>query len=319
MTPIRKAVITAAGRGIGLFPAADTVQKGMLPLMDRDGVAKPLLQLIAEEAMESGIEELCVICAPGDEAQYHSRFLALRENLLQAYKGVEWAQHQVDQIDKLLRQICFRPQEEALGYGDAVLCARDFVDSEPFLLLLSDHIYVSDLNGQRCAQQLMALAKTENCSVAAVNPTRESLVGRYGTLTGERLGSSKTYRIKRILEKPSLSQAELELTTPGLRSGHFLCLFGMHVLEAEIFDLIQSIGQESLKKGQMVQLTPALEALAQQRPYLALEIQGRRFDVGSPYGLLKAQVAIGLSGQDKETVLSTLLESLAESQMHQDR
>ena len=75
---IKKAVITAAGRGVRLFPAADTVQKGMLPLVDRDGLAKPTLQIIAEEALDSGIEEVCVVCAPGDEARYVQQLKRLR-------------------------------------------------------------------------------------------------------------------------------------------------------------------------------------------------------------------------------------------------
>src|SRR6267142_3264173 len=91
---VRKAVITAAGRGTRQYPASDTVQKAMLPLVDRDGLTKPVLQIIAEEALESGIEEICVVCAPGDEAVYRQHFRSYAENLRSAFKGVNWAEEQ---------------------------------------------------------------------------------------------------------------------------------------------------------------------------------------------------------------------------------
>ena len=91
---ISKAVITAAGRGARQYPASDTVQKAMLPLVDRDGLTKPVLQIIAEEAFESGIEEICVVSAPGDEAVYRSHFRNYAANLQSTYKGLEWAEEQ---------------------------------------------------------------------------------------------------------------------------------------------------------------------------------------------------------------------------------
>ncbi len=91
---ITRAVITAAGRGARQYPASDTVQKAMLPVVDRDGLTKPVLQIIAEEALESGIEEICVVSAPGDEAVYRDHFRDYAANLRSAFKGVEWAEEQ---------------------------------------------------------------------------------------------------------------------------------------------------------------------------------------------------------------------------------
>ena len=124
---IRKAVITAAGRGVRLYPVADTVQKAMLPVVDRDGLAKPVIQIIAEEALDSGIEEICIVCAPGDEEQYRRQLRQLRENLLSAYEGADWAHEQARRLDDLVRRLCFAAQEEPLGYGHAVSCAKGFV------------------------------------------------------------------------------------------------------------------------------------------------------------------------------------------------
>lgn len=315
---IRKAVITAAGRGLRLYPAADTVQKGMLPIVDRDGLAKPVIQIIAEEALDSGIEEICVVCAPGDEAQYLRQFQLLRENLIAAYKGVDWAQNQANRIDDLLRRLRFVAQEEPRGYGHAVHCAREFAAGEPFLLLLGDYLYVSDLPGQRCAEQVMRLAHAQDCAVAAVHATREHLIGRYGTLSGRRVPESPgVYQIERILEKPSLSRAELELTTPGLRAGFYLCFFGMHVLTPGVFDLLEAEIAAAGTDGE-AQLTPALNALARQERYLALEVAGSRYDTHARFGPMLAQVALAMDGVDREQVLVTLVELLAEAQQRRE-
>ena len=135
---IGKAVITAAGRGVRLYPVADTVQKAMLPLMDRDGLTKPVIQIIAEGALESGIEEICIVCAPGDAARYREQLTRLHDNVLEGYEGVGWAQDQAVRLENLIRRLSFAVQEEPLGYGHAVYCAKDFVGGERFLLLLGD-------------------------------------------------------------------------------------------------------------------------------------------------------------------------------------
>lgn len=310
---IRKAVITAAARGARLYPAADTVQKAMLPLVDRDGLAKPVIQIIAEEAIESGIEEVVVVCAPGDEANYRRQFGSLRENLIEAHRGVEWARLQADKISDLERRMRFAVQDEPLGYGHAVYCARKHVGDEPFLLLLGDHLYVSQIEGKRCVQQLIELAQREGCSAAAVQATREHLVGRYGTLTGKRQqGLPGVYQIDRIVEKPSLSQAEIDLHTPGLRVGHYLCFFGMYVLTPSLWTILDEALRAPAEKHD-VALTPALQELAQRERFLALELKGTRYDIGAKFGLLQTQLALALAGDDRDELMTAVLELLAES------
>ena len=317
---IKKAVITAAGRGVRLHPAADTVQKGMLPVVDVDGLAKPVLQIIAEEALDSGIEEICVVCAPGDEERYLRQFERTRDNLLEAYEGVDWAQEQAERIDDLSKRLSFVVQEEALGYGHAVHCAKDFVGSDFFLLLLGDHLYISHVAGKRCAEQVMALAAEENCAVSAVQATREHLVGRYGTLMGKRVSDSDgVYQIEKVLEKPSVSRAEMELFTPGLRVGHYLCFFGMHVLPHSIFGILEETMAVEHEKGLDAQLTTALNEVSSREKCLALEVEGRRYDTGAKFGLLQAQVALAMAGPDSEEVLTALVELLTDSQLHREK
>ncbi|GAC1451343.1 MAG: sugar phosphate nucleotidyltransferase [Isosphaeraceae bacterium] len=307
---ITRAVITAAGRGARQYPASDTVQKGMLPLVDRDGLTKPVLQIIAEEAMESGIEEICVISAPGDEAVYRQHFRSYAENLRSAFKGVEWAQEQANRLVALEQRLQFAVQPEPKGYGHAVWCARSFVGGQPFLLLLGDHLYISK-ESRRCARQLLELAHEEGCAVSAVQATREHLIHQYGTLSGKRLPARPdVYVIDEVIEKPNPTLAELRLQVPGLRAGHYLCFFGMHVLTPSVFDLLDDLVARDVREAGQVQLTTALNALARREKYLALETRGARHNIGVKYGVVDAQIALALAGVDRERMLSGLLESI---------
>ncbi|WP_128545638.1 UTP--glucose-1-phosphate uridylyltransferase [Larkinella soli] len=308
---IKKAVITAAARGERLYPVADTIQKAMLPVIDTDGLHKPAIQIIAEEAFSSGIEELGVVCAPGDGDRYIRAFTSLRDNLVSSFKGVDWAKKEAEKIDHLLSRVHFAEQREPLGYGHAIYCAREFVNNEPFLLLLGDYLYVSNVAQKRCAAQLLELANQENCSVSAVNPTIEHQISRYGTLTGKQVANRNgVYQIEKIIEKPSLSVAELELQTPGLRVGYYLCFFGMHVFTPAIFDILQKYIAQG---GTNIMLTPALQQLAEAETYLALEVKGNRYDLSRRHGLLRAQIALGLAGEANSETLTTIVELLAEA------
>ena len=310
LVQITKAVITAAGRGARQYPASDTVQKAMLPLVDRDGLTKPVLQVIAEEALESGIEEICVVIAPGDEAYYRHHFRSYAENLRSAFKGVAWAEEQARRLVELEGRLRFAVQPEPEGYGHAVWCARDFVAGEPFLLLLGDHLYISS-EPRRCARQLLDLAAAEECAVSAVQATREHMIHQYGTLTGKRLHDRPdVYVIDEIIEKPNPTLAELRLQVPGLRAGHYLCFFGMHVLTPGVFDLLDDLVARDVREGGQIQLTTALNALARRERYLALETRGARYNLGVKFGVVESQIALALAGVDRQRMLSGLLEAI---------
>jgi UTP--glucose-1-phosphate uridylyltransferase len=144
-----------------------------------------------------------------------------------------------------------------------------------------------------------------------VHATRESLLPYYGVIGGRRVsGRSDLYRVETVIEKPTPTEAEQRLIVPGLRAGRYLCFFGMHVLTPAIFDILEQHIAAAGEHGG-VTLSAALAELAQREQYLALEIQDWRYDVGVKYGLLTAQLALALSGQDRDEVLSKLLELLA--------
>jgi UTP--glucose-1-phosphate uridylyltransferase len=275
---VRKAVITAAGRHQRTLP--------LQTLIDRDGVEKKALEIILEEVVEAQIDEVCLVIAPGDQDAYR------------------------EAGGRLASRLHFVEQPEPRGYGQALALARDFTESAPFLHLVSDHLYLSR-TGVRCAHQVLELARAENCSVSAVQPTRESLLRYYGTLGGRRVPRRMDlYEIDNVLEKPTPSEAEQSLLIPGLRSGFYLCLFGIHVFTPLLLELLAE--QVARHQGsEPIQLSPALARLARQERYLALEVQGTRYNIGMRYGLFTAQLALALAGKDREEVLAQLVELLA--------
>ncbi len=271
---VAKAVITAASPKQRTLP--------LQCLIDRDGKEKSVLGILVEETLRAGVEEVGVVIAPGDEDAY--------------------ARAVGDHAGRLR----FIPQPEPLGYAHAVYCAREFAAGEAFLHLVGDHIPVSTLE-KGCARQLVDAAVSQESSVSAVQPTRETLLVRYGTVGGQRVaGHEGLYRIETVVEKPTPTEAEQRLVVSGLRAGHYLCFFGMHVLTPAIFGILEKLG--GWRDGGFTQ---ALAELAAHEQYLAFEIAGRRYDVGARYGLLTAQMALALSGTDRDVVLTELLELLA--------
>ena len=307
---VKKAVITAAGRGSRQRSTSDAAHKAMLPIVDRDGLAKPVLQIIAEEAMASGIEEVCIVSAPEDEAYYRHHFASRVEALVDGPKDAVWADEQVRRMTEFMRKVRFVVQDEPHGYGHAVWCARDYAAREPVLLLLSDHVYISR-EARRCARQLLDLAEHEDCAASAVQSTREHLIHQYGTIQGKRRHDRPdVYAIDEVIEKPNPTLAELRLQVPGLRAGHYLCFFGMHVLTPSIFEILADLVRRDVREAGQIQLSTALDSLARREKYLALEARGARYNLGVKYGLVEAQIALALAGTDRDAMLSTLLETV---------
>lgn len=273
---IRKAIITAAAKSQRALP--------LQTLVDRDGETKSALEILAGEATSAGIEEIAVIVAPGDEAAYATA------------------------AGPLARSMRFIVQPEPLGFGHAVLCGADFTGSEPFLLMVGDHLHLSGSGQVSCVQQLLDAAVAEKCSVSAVEATHESKLPHYGCVGGHRVpGRDRLYQVVAVVEKPTPTEAEQHLTVPGLRAGRYLCFFGMHALTPVVMDLLARAGTSR------PDLTAALADLARIERFLAYEVAGRRHDIGQRYGLLNAQLALALSGRDRDEVLAQLVELLAQS------
>jgi UTP--glucose-1-phosphate uridylyltransferase len=275
---VRRAVITAAARNQRALP--------LQTLIDRDGTEKKALQIILDEVIEAGADEVALVICPGDQDAY------------------------AEAAGEHAGRLVFLEQEQPQGYGHALWQARDFIGNEPFLHLVGDHLYISR-GSKRCAQQVVEQARASGCAVSAVQPTRENMLPYYGTVGGRRVALREDlYEVEDVVEKPTPSQAEQTLHMPGLRAGYYLCLFGIHVLTPALMDLL---GEEvaSAAPPHSVQLSPALARLARQEQYLALEVRGARYNIGLRYGLLTAGLALALDGRDRENVLAMLVELLA--------
>ncbi|HVK13365.1 MAG TPA: sugar phosphate nucleotidyltransferase [Gemmataceae bacterium] len=273
---VRKAVITAAGRAQRGLP--------LQTLVDRDGVEKAALEILIEEAAGAGAEAVAVVVAPGDEARYRAA------------------------VGGRGPRLEFIVQPEPKGYADALLRARDFTNQEPFLHLVGDHLYLSKA-AARSAQQVVAVATAERCAVSAVQPTREAMLPYYGVVGGRRVPNrADLHEVGAVFEKPTPTDAEQHLLVPGLRAGFYLCFFGIHVLTPTVLDLLA----ESAAAGHPGQLSGALAGLVGRERYLAVQVQGQRYNIGVKYGLLTAQLAFGLGGADRDHILTTLVDLLAQ-------
>lgn len=312
MKKVRKAIITAAGRGTRMYPATTTIQKEMLPVMDRDGICKPAIQIIIEEALDSGIEEVCLVVNPHNRTQIEQHFAPLPPEELKLFKGKDWALLQSARIQQIASRLTFVVQESPEGYGHAVWCARDFVGNEPSLVMLGDHIYTT-AEEKRCARQILDVAEKYDCSVSAVQQTPTELLHLFGTVCGKRIDEHPpTYELAAIYEKPSPEYAEANLRQVGLLHGMYLCFFGMHVLSPSIFERLQyNIDHDVREKGEF-QFTGAQEALrASGERYLAFEAVGDRHDIGIPFGYAQTQASLALNSIYKEQMLASLVRTLA--------
>lgn len=274
---VRKAVITAA--------APDQRRLPLQNLIDRDGVERSVLAILLNEVFEAQVEEVSIVVCPGGSGDY------------------------APLLGEHASRVSFVEQQDPRGYGHAVCCSREFVGRDPFLHIVSDHLFVSSMSSG-CASRLVSLAEAEGCAVSCVQATRENLLGQFGAIGGKRLSSpADTYQIDTVLEKPTPTEAEQRIIVPGLRAGHYLCFFGMHVLKAEVMDILDELLTNS--ESTSVTLSSALDKLASRERYLALQMPDRRYDLGSRYGVFCAQLALALSGQDRNEVLSQIVELLA--------
>lgn len=271
---VRKAVITAAGWGTRFLPLTKSQPKEMLPLVD-----KPLIQHCVEEAIDAGIEQVIIVTAPGKRAieDYFGRSFEL-ENFLEKKGEVKLLQG----IRRLsdLGNICYVKQKEQLGLGNAILTARDIIGEEPFAVLLPDDILDDEVPDLK---QMIKVYEKYESSVVAVEHIGGEDIEKYGVIDPEEV-SSGIYRIRSLVEKPEPARAPSDLG-----------IVGRYVLSPQIFSVLAST--PTGKNGEL-QLTDALQLLLQQQEIFARELDGVRYDAGTPLGWLKATLAFSLKRAD---------------------
>ncbi len=277
---VRKAVIPAAGFGTRMFPATKAVKKELFPIIDRDGRAKPVILSIVEEAIQSGIEEVCILV--------QSRDLQLFEEVFGSPPPIEnfnklskENQKYCDYLMDIGHRITFLTQDTQEGFGHAVYCARQWVGNEPFLLLLGDHLYRSDIETP-CAKQLIDVYEQTGQSVVGLQETPGSAIHHYGCATGVWEKPGALLAITEFHEKPDREFAQIHLRTDGLPEDTFLTVFGQYVIKPEIFTFLDEHVRLNLREKGEFQLTSCLDRLRREDGFMGCVVRGRRFDIGTP-------------------------------------
>lgn len=277
---IRKAVIPAAGFGTRLFPATKAVKKEMFPIIDRDGRVKPIILAIVEEALSAGIEEIGIVVQKGDR-QIFEDFFKTPPSGEYYHKLSPQTQEYSKYLQELGDRITILTQNVQEGYGHAVFCAREWVNNEPFMLFLGDHVYLSDVE-HSCSRQLVDVYEKVGKSTIGVTVTPAEEIYHCGCVTGTWQESNSILSLTEIAEKPTLEYARQHLQVEGMESDRFLTVFGIYLLTPKIFDfLAENIRNNFREKGEF-QLTTCLEQLRQSEGAFGYRVKGRCFDTGMP-------------------------------------
>lgn len=277
---VRKAVIPVAGFGTRLFPATKVVKKELFPIIDRDGRAKPVIIAIIEEAISAGIAEVAIVVQPDDKEIFEDLLKnPPKKELLNKLspQNQEYSQY----LQDLGKRITILLQEEQLGYGHAVFCAQDWVQNEPFLLMLGDHIYASDIE-KSCAHQVLDVYEQVNQSVVSLTTMPAEIIHKAGCVTGVWLELNSILSVTQLYEKPTIEYAQQHLRVEGMAENDFLGIFGLYLLTPKIFDfLAEHININFRERGEF-QLTSCLERLRKEEGMTGYVVKGKCFDTGLP-------------------------------------
>ncbi len=277
---VRKAVIPAAGFGTRLFPATKAAKKELFPVIDRDGIAKPAILIIVEEALNAGIEEIIIIVQRDDLNDFYSLFN--QQISIENYNKLPpHFQEYSRRILDMGKRISFVIQQNQEGFGHAVYSTRESVGDEPFLLMLGDHIYRST-GAVSCAQQMIDAYNKHGTSVVGLKRTPQDLIHSFGVVTATWLEDNKILSITEFAEKPTIDYARTNLRVPGIPEGEYLTVFGQYVIKPELFALLEMNIKNNLRERGEFQLPSALDRLRQIDGFNGLMIDGKRFDIGIP-------------------------------------
>lgn len=276
MQKIRKAVIPAAGFGTRFLPETKAMPKEMLPIVD-----KPTIQYIVEEIRASGIEQILIISGHAKRAieDHFDSSPELEQHLYES--GKMDLLREVRKVASV--KIHYTRQQYMRGLGDAILCAKDFIDGEPFGVILGDDV-VYNANGEPALRQLMDQYEKTGGTVIGCQVVRPEKVSSYGIVDGKPTDDPNLLKVKDMIEKPSMEEAP----------SRFAAL-GRYVITPDVFEVLE---QTKPGKGGEIQLTDALRVMARNGSVYAYNFTGKRYDTGNKLGYLKATVEFALRRPD---------------------
>lgn len=289
MKKLRKAVLPVAGLGTRFLPATKAMAKEMLPVVD-----KPLIQYAVEEARAAGIEQFCMITGRGKMAlvEHFDVAYELEATLKERGKADALAMLRGQQMPP--GSVVTVRQQEPLGLGHAIWCARAFIGEDPFAILLPDDLVLSETP---CMQQLADAYEATGGSVVAVTEVPPEHTNRYGIL---RIGADdgRLVEVTGLVEKPAPEVAPSNLS-----------IIGRYVLTA---DVMGHLARMERGAGNEVQLTDAMARMIGSGPFHGLRYEGRRFDCGDKVGFLEAQLAFALKRPDLAPAVREFLKQYCE-------
>lgn len=285
---ITKAIIPAAGLGTRFLPATKATPKEMLPILDT-----PAIELIVEEAVNSGITDIIIITGKHKRAiedhfdnQYELEKALLDKNKFDLYDKVR---HSSD-----LANIFYVRQKEQKGLGHAILEAEKFIGNEPFAVLLGDDIVVND---KPATQQLIDMYHQTDSSVIGVQEVQHKDVSKYGIIQPKNdHTSTREQLVQSFVEKPSLDEAPSNLA-----------ILGRYILKPQIFDYLRT---QAPGAGDEIQLTDAIDSLAHSEDVYAYDFEGKRYDAGDKLGYIKANIDFALQDEVIGSEVKQYLKSL---------
>ena len=275
MKKIRKAVIPAAGFGTRFLPATKATPKEMLPIVD-----KPTIQYIVEEALQSGIEEILIISGHAKRAI---------EDHFDTNPGLEMhlESHGQESLLKMVRSISeinihYIRQKHRRGLGDAILCARSFIDDEPFAVLLGDDVVYNETNP--ALRQMIDIYNDLGATILGCQEVPLEKVSSYGIVAGVPVEGKNVLRVTNMIEKPSVEEAPSRTA-----------VLGRYIITPDVFEVL---ARTEPGKGGEIQLTDAIQTMASREAVYAYCFKGKRYDVGDKLGFLKATVEYALRRPD---------------------
>ena len=289
---VRKAIIPVAGFGTRLYPATRAIKKDFFPIPCPDGMVRPVILILLEELIQSGIEEICLVLGSEEERQQYADYFERplsEEHLRKLNPEAQEYENRILDIGKHLHYVY---QREKRGFGHAVYQAAQFAGNEPVMLLLGDTLYRSESN-KPCALQMVEEYERYNQLMVSIHPIPLAEVSRYGILHGiwEDKGRS-VLNVSTMHEKPKASYAEEFL---GVRNQdgerEYYSVFGQYILTPEVFaQLHEDIMQKEMDGDHVseIELTSALEAVRQRSGMMGVRLKGRMYDMGNPSALTRA-------------------------------
>ena len=283
---IKKAVIPAAGLGTRFLPATKAVPKELLPIVDT-----PTIQYIVKEAVDSGIEDVIFVTGRGKNAilDHFDSYPELEDKLER--EGKHELAETLREVSRMCKVVSVR-QPEPKGLGHAVLCAKDLIGDEPFLVLLGDDLVDSAVP---CSKQMIEVYNQTGKSVVALMRVPDEDVPKFGICGGHPAGD-RIINLDVMVEKPSLSEAPSNLA-----------IVGRYILKPSIFKYLE---EQKPGKGGEIQLTDALARMMKVEGFIGYEFEGQRYDAGDKFGFLQAGIAYGLKRRDIAPKLKAYMKEL---------